>query len=1059
MNDAPIAVDDADATDEDTVLNVSANGVLGNDTDVDVETLTVNAVNGMAVNVGQQIATTGGGLVTLNADGSFDYDPNGAFEDLDDGESRTDTFTYTATDGDLTSNTATVTITVTGVNDPPVANDDSGVNFTTDEDTPINISAANGLLANDTDVDDEPLMVAVVNGTTLNVGQQLTISGALVTANADGSVAFDPNGAFESLGNGEMATVTFTYAATDGDATSNTATVTITVNGVNDPVDAIDDEFTVPFNATLNITAPGLLANDIDAEDAPADLTVVEVDGVAASVGQQVALTSGALLTVNADGSFDYDPNGAFNLGPGEEDSDSFTYTARDTDGAEDTATVDITIVEMNNPPTAELNGPYSIDAGVDLVVNVNGSSSNDNGQPLTLNFDFNGDMTTDFSTLLDTMNPTVTIPWLAIAQSGIGAGSHTITLTVDDERDTAVDTAALTISDQFRFDAPVADGMVDTHRVNIEGGSAIVRDGGGNIVSQILIAGIDTLHLNGSADDDLLIVDGDGGFGFGVSGILFDGGDGDDTLQLEPNAVNATNITHFFDNANDGNVDIDGNDIGYVNIEPIFDNVVAANREFVFNGSGDNNATLSDDGTVANNVSVISSVASSETVFFVNPTSSLTVDLGSGNDTATVTGLDSMMTTMGTVTIEGKAGDDVLDASAATLNMRLFGNSGDDMIMGGSGNDVGLGGSGNDIIIGGAGNDVLNGQGGNNDRLEGGAGDDVLKGGSGSNDTAVFVADITTITDTRVNTNDQGSDRLVSIESLDLTLDDGDNTLDASGFTRGGLTINAGGGNDDITGTAFDDVIDGGDGNDTIRGGQGDDNISGGDGNDLIAANSGNDTANGGAGADRIFGGSGKDELDGGADDDKVSGQGSDDIIRGGTGNDQLFGSTGDDVFDGGDGNDSINAGSGNDTARGGEGNDTINGSTGDDKLGGDGGNDTLIGAAGDDILSGGDGDDVLLGRDGKDLLVGGEGNDKLVGNAGSDTMLGEGGNDQLFGGASKDILIGGTGNDKLNGQGETDTINPGDGTDTLVGVASDIIDNAFAFNIGSLLDDLMDA
>ena len=62
------------------------------------------------------------------------------------------------------------------------------------------------------------------------------------------------------------------------------------------------------------------------------------------------------------------------------------------------------------------------------------------------------------------------------------------------------------------------------------------------------------------------------------------------------------------------------------------------------------------------------------------------------------------------------------------------------------------------------------------------------------------------------------------------------------------------------------------------------------------------------------------------------------------------------------------------------------------------------------------------------------------------------------MFGGASKDILIGGDGNDKLNGQGEIDTINPGDGADSLVGAASDVIDNAFAFNVGSLLDDLMD-
>ena len=41
-------------------------------------------------------------------------------------------------------------------------------------------------------------------------------------------------------------------------------------------------------------------------------LKITAVNGVAASVGQQITLASGALLTLNADGTFDYDPNGAF---------------------------------------------------------------------------------------------------------------------------------------------------------------------------------------------------------------------------------------------------------------------------------------------------------------------------------------------------------------------------------------------------------------------------------------------------------------------------------------------------------------------------------------------------------------------------------------------------------------------------------------------------------------------------------------------------------------------------------------------------------------------------
>src|SRR4051794_3309041 len=91
----------------------------------------------------------------MNANGSYTYKPNGAFESLDSGESTTDSFTYKASDGDLLSNSATVTITIHGVNDASVAVDDAG---STNEDTNLSVPAA-GVLGNDTDPDLEALSV------------------------------------------------------------------------------------------------------------------------------------------------------------------------------------------------------------------------------------------------------------------------------------------------------------------------------------------------------------------------------------------------------------------------------------------------------------------------------------------------------------------------------------------------------------------------------------------------------------------------------------------------------------------------------------------------------------------------------------------------------------------------------------------------------------------------------------------------------------------------------------------------------------------------------------
>ncbi len=127
----PKANDDFYSTDEDTTLNIAAPGVLGNDTDDDVDPLTASL----------QTDPSNGSL-TLNIDGSFIYTPDAGFFG-------TDSFTYKANDGSIQSNTATVFITVNEVNTPPVAVGDS---YSTNEDTTLNI-AAPGVLGNDNDPD------------------------------------------------------------------------------------------------------------------------------------------------------------------------------------------------------------------------------------------------------------------------------------------------------------------------------------------------------------------------------------------------------------------------------------------------------------------------------------------------------------------------------------------------------------------------------------------------------------------------------------------------------------------------------------------------------------------------------------------------------------------------------------------------------------------------------------------------------------------------------------------------------------------------------------------
>jgi len=110
-NQAPVANNDNFSTGEATALN---GNVVANDSDPNGTALTVTAVNGVAANVGSAFLLASGARLTVNASGAFTYDPNGAFNALNTGQTATDSFTYTVSDGALTSS-ATSTITINGV--------------------------------------------------------------------------------------------------------------------------------------------------------------------------------------------------------------------------------------------------------------------------------------------------------------------------------------------------------------------------------------------------------------------------------------------------------------------------------------------------------------------------------------------------------------------------------------------------------------------------------------------------------------------------------------------------------------------------------------------------------------------------------------------------------------------------------------------------------------------------------------------------------------------------------------------------------------------------------
>ena len=380
---------------------------------------------------------------------------------------------------------------------------------------------------------------------------------------------------------------------------------------------------------------------------------------------------------------------------------------------AENDIIIDSSITSSVGALNVTLNATNTID--INAAITTNGGGFNATGT----DFDNNGGTIT-------TSNGDVNLTLEGSAQviSTIDAGAGDVTINVGNAGagsisaiNAVLSTGTVTIAGSSGND--IINAAAITVPVSIAGndGDDIIISGSGN---DIVDGGIGNDTLTGGPGNDTLNGGpGDNDNSFGGTGddqFVWNEGDGSefingdaDSDSLTINSATVTDVTHTFDNATDGQIDFDGNTISYTNLEPITDALDATNRVFTFNG-GAETINLSDDINADDGFSFIDSTLG-EAVTFANPTGSLTVNAGSGDDVVTIDAMDS--TFDASLAVNGDDASDVItvNAVAGSAGFAINGGAGDDSIAVNTalnGGSIIDGSDGNDTLVGGNDSDTI---------------------------------------------------------------------------------------------------------------------------------------------------------------------------------------------------------------------------------------------------------------------------------------------------------------------------------------------------------------
>lgn len=470
LNSAPVATGQSVTIAEDTAGPITLAG-----TDADADALSYSVVSG----------PTHGTLSGMAP--NLTYTPAANYHGAD-------SFTFQVNDGTVDSAVTTVAVTVTAVNDTPVATDDA---YSTDEDTVLAI-ASPGLLGNDTDADAGAMVRFTFAGRVrfadadFTAGERFvgfytlnpaavplahpdpTLTYQYLSQNAEWEISFPDRGyrfvasqgnTWISVGNdrpawGDRYIASLASPASVGAPLPSGRVLNMAQLDLDDHAlfgaDFLDDDSIQTTSIRLSAASNrgGRFAfrdgsqPPLEIDELVGPFTVTRVNGQAADVNRAFALPSGALLRVNGNGSFRYDPNGQFNhLAAGESATDSFTYDVSDPDGGSATATTIISITGVNDAPVAVAGADQQVVAGTDCMatVTVDGSASSDP----------DGDALSFASELRQSGQVTGAATGQAVASWSLPPGTYEAVLTVSTDKNGTVVSRSDSLTIQVLASAP----------------------------------------------------------------------------------------------------------------------------------------------------------------------------------------------------------------------------------------------------------------------------------------------------------------------------------------------------------------------------------------------------------------------------------------------------------------------------------------------------------------------------------------------------------------------------------------------------------------------------